>query len=83
MKESDGRIEVNGRKVFMYENQHYVYGTSGFLKQSSAEGLLTTVKLQKVIEEKMGKQIIEVFRGQWMAMSTKEKLKMFTEILNR
>ena len=83
VKESDGRIEVNGRKVFMYENQHYVYGTSGFLKQSSAEGLLTTVKLQKVIEEKMGKQIIEVFRGQWMAMSTKEKLKMFTEILNR
>ena len=37
----------------------YIYGANGLLKQNSREGLLDAVKLQKVVEEILGKWLLK------------------------
>lgn len=76
-----GKVSIDGRRVFMYEHQHYGYKTNGFYKQLDADGLLTPIKLQKVIEDKRVKSL-EIFKGQWIGLTSTEKAKKIEGLIS-
>lgn len=71
----DGKyLEANGKKVLLYENSAYCSQTSGYSSQNSHDGLLGTVKVEKMIMDQHSVPYIEIFRGQWVAMSKDQRL---------
>ena len=78
---TENEIIVDDKIMFLYENQHYVYHTNGYYKQLTADDLLTTVKLQKQIHEKMWKKCISVFKGEWISLSSIERQRKIENLL--
>ena len=68
-------IKFDVKKLFLYETQHFVHHSNGFFKQTCGDDLLVPIKLQKKICEKQGEKVLEIFRGEWMALSAKERQK--------
>ena len=79
----DGKyLQANGKKVILYENSSYSFQTQGFLSQNSFNGLLGPVKVEKMILDQSSTPYIEIFRGQWVAMSQSERLKKLKNLIN-
>lgn len=68
-------IETEGKQIFLYENSHFVFRSSGYNKQIESKDLLGTVIMQKRALEKQGVQCIEIFRGEWAGLSESERIK--------
>lgn len=78
----DQSLWINDKKIFLYENQHFVYQTPGYFKQIDHENLLGTARLQKIIHQKKDIQFAEIFKGHWIGMTPLEKTKHIEKILN-
>jgi hypothetical protein len=63
---------VRGKALFLYENQHFIWGSEGYRRQTSGKDLLFPLKMQQKALEKRGVQCHSLFKGHWIAKSVSE-----------
>jgi hypothetical protein len=77
----DNRLVANGKKVLLYENEHYCFKSPGFMSQNSHQGLLGPVKVERMVLEAKNIPYFEIFRGKWVGSSTRERLELVKRLI--